>query len=107
MVFLAIFFWGMFVTARIFIYAARIDIKIKKTVWPIVIMSLGLTILATAYMFELPIKGFYVLAPITALIVFINLRGFYFCEKCERMIAHRDVFKKPERCSNCQTTFQS
>ena len=102
MIFLGIFFWGMFVAARIFIFAAKIDIQIKKRVWPALIIGLGITILATAYMFHLPASGFYILAPITALIVFINLRGFYFCEKCGNMIAHKDVFNQPKRCGHCK-----
>jgi len=104
MVFLGIFFWGMFVVARVFIFAAKIDVQVKRKVWPVIILSLGATILATAYGFHVPTSVYVILVPITALIVFINLRGFYFCEKCERMIAHKDVFKKPEKCTNCKAS---
>ena len=104
MVFLGIFFWGMFVVARVFIFAAKIDVQVKNKVLPAIILSLGATILATAYGFQVPTSVYVILVPITALIVFINLRGFYFCEKCERMIAHKDVFKKPEKCTNCRAS---
>ncbi len=107
LVFLAIFFWGMFVVARIFVYAAKIDIRIKKKVWPVIIIALGLTILATAYAFQLPAQGYIILVPITFLIVFINLRGFYFCHKCERMMGHKDIFHKPARCANCKAVLSS
>jgi len=106
MVFFFVFFWLMFIMARLFIFAARIDIKIKKVAWPIVIVALGAAMLSIGYFFHLPNKVFYALLPITALIVFVNLRGFYFCDKCERMIAHKDIFKKPEKCGKCGAHFK-
>jgi len=104
MIFLGIFFWGMFVVARVFIFAAKIDVQVKKKVWPVIILALGATIIATAYGFHVPTSVYVILVPVTVLIVFINLRGFYFCEKCDRMIAHKDVFKKPEKCGNCRAS---
>ena len=102
LIFLAIFFWGMFVVARVFIYASKIDVKLKKKLWPVIIVGLGMTVLATAMMFNVPGTLYYFLVPITLMIVFINMRGFYFCEKCGRMLAHRNPFQPPERCFNCK-----
>ncbi|MES0371751.1 MAG: hypothetical protein ABUK11_05675 [Mariprofundaceae bacterium] len=101
LIFFFAFFWALFVGARLFVFAVNIDIDIKKRVWPAIIIGLGAMLLWFAYMLHFPARYYWLLLLGVMLIVFINLRGFYFCKPCGRMIAHKDVLKKPINCERC------
>ena len=100
-VFLFIFFWVLFIGVRLAVFAINIDIKVKKRIWPIIIITLGCALLAFAWLLNFPVRGYYALVPAVAAIIFTNLRGFYFCESCGRMLAHKKIFSKPESCEKC------
>ncbi|MFQ5356109.1 MAG: hypothetical protein ACE5DY_06430 [Mariprofundaceae bacterium] len=100
-IFLLIFFWVLFVGARLAVFSLKIDIRIKKRIWPILIVGLGCLLLGTAWLLKFPLNGYYILAPAIAAIVFTNLRGFYFCEACGRMLAHKNILTAPVKCERC------
>ncbi|MDX8395076.1 MAG: hypothetical protein R8K22_01525 [Mariprofundaceae bacterium] len=100
-IFLGIFFWALFVTSRLAVFALRIDIAVKKKIWPILIMGLGLSMFVLAYLLKFPPKAFYILMPIVALIIIINLRGFSFCLSCERMVAQKNLVSPSCDCPKC------
>ena len=102
MVFFFIFFWVLFIGVRLFIFAVDIDIKIKKRIWPIAVTGLGIMLLAFAWLLHFPVKLYWLLILGVGLIVFVNLRGFYFCEPCKRMIAHKQILKAPTHCERCR-----
>lgn len=101
MVFLFIFFWVLFIGARLAIFSLNMDIAVKKRIWPIVIIGLGAALLATAWLLHFPVQGFAILGLAVAAIIFVNLRGFYFCEACGRMVANKNILSKPEKCAKC------
>jgi len=102
MIFLFAFFWVLFITARLFVFAVNIDIRIKKRIWPVIIVSLGIMLLWFAYLLHFPVKYYWLLIPAVALIVFVNIRGFYFCIHCGRMIAHKQILSPPTNCVKCR-----
>lgn len=102
MVFFFVFFWVVFITARLFVFAVKIDIKIKKRVWPIIIIGLGIMLLWFAWLLGFPQRYYWGLLPGVALIVFVNLRGFYFCIPCNRMIATKQILTPPTNCEKCR-----
>lgn len=106
MVFLFIFFWVLFIGVRLAIFSINIDIRTKKKVWPIVIIGLGCMLLGLAYLLKFPVRGYFILVPAVAAIIFINLRGFYFCEACGRMLAHKKILSKPIECEKCGAELQ-
>ena len=101
MIFLFAFFWVLFIAARLFLFAAKIDIKIKKRIWPVIIVGLGIMLIWFAYLLHFPQKYYWALVPGVALIIFVNLRGFYFCIPCNRMIAHKQILSAPTNCERC------
>jgi len=101
MAFLFIFFWVLFIGARLAIFSINIDITIKKRMWPIAIIGLGCALLGFTWLLKFPVKGYLILVPAVAAIVFTNLRGFYFCEACGRMLAHKNILSAPEKCAKC------
>ncbi len=100
-VFLLVFFWILFVGARLAVFSIKVDINIKKRLWPLLIIGLGCLLLLTAWLLDFPRAGYVILVPIVVAILFTNLRGFYFCEACGRMMAYKNIFSKPGTCSKC------
>ena len=101
MVFLFIFFWVLFIGVRLAIFSINMDIAVKKRIWPIAIIGLGCALLGLAWLLNFPVRGYYALVPAVAAIIFTNLRGFYFCEACGRMLAHKKILSAPEKCAKC------
>ncbi|MDX8402819.1 MAG: hypothetical protein R8K54_00240 [Mariprofundaceae bacterium] len=101
LVFFFAFFWVLFIAARLLVFAVNIDIKIKKRIWPVLIIGLGTMLLWFAYILHFPTRYYWLLILGVALIVFVNLRGFYFCVPCKRMIAHKQVLSPPTHCERC------
>jgi len=100
-IFLLVFFWVLFVGARLAVFSLNIDVRIKKRLWPILIVGLGCLLLGAAWLLKFPLTGYYILVPAVAAIIFTNLRGFYFCEACGRMLAHKNILSAPEKCAKC------
>ena len=96
------FFWVLFIGARLFVFAVNIDIKLKKRIWPVIIIGLGIMLLWFAWLLHFPTQYYWMLLPGVALIVFVNLRGFYFCVPCKRMIAHKQILSPPTNCERCR-----
>jgi len=101
MVFFFAFFWVLFIAARLFVFAVNIDVKIKKRIWPVIVTGLGIMLLTFAWLLHFPARFYWLLVLGVGLIVFVNLRGFYFCEPCRRMIAHKNVLSPPTECEKC------
>jgi len=101
MVFFFAFFWVIFIAARLFIFSVKIDVNIKKRIWPMLIIGLGIMLLCFAYLLHFPSDYYGLLLAGVALIVFVNLRGFYFCVSCNRMIAHKKLLSPPTHCEKC------
>lgn len=101
MIFFAAFFWVLFVTARLAVFAINIDIQLKKKLWPAIILGLAITLLATAYILNFPPKGYAVLLLAVFIIVYSNLKGFYFCESCGKMLANKKILTTVETCEKC------
>jgi hypothetical protein len=102
MAFFFVFFWVLFIGARLFVFAVNIDINLKKRIWPVIIIGLGTMLLWFAWLLGFPQKYYWGLVPAVALIVFVNLRGFYFCVPCKRMIAHKQILSPPTNCERCR-----
>ena len=102
MVFFFVFFWVLFIGARLFVFAVNIDINLKKKIWPAIIIGLGAMLLGFAYMLHFPQQYYWGLLPAVILIVFVNLRGFYFCVPCNRMFATKQVLNPPTNCEKCR-----
>lgn len=102
MIFFFAFFWVLFIGARLFVFAVNIDIHLKKRIWPVIIIGLGIMLLWFAWMLHFPAQYYWMLLPIVGLIVFVNLRGFYFCVPCKRMIAHKQILSPPTHCERCR-----
>lgn len=100
-IFFGLFFWVLFVTARLAVFALNIDVGLKRRLWPIIIYSLAATLLLVAYLLEFPPKGYAVLLVALFVIVYSNLKGFYFCESCGRMLANKKVLTTVESCARC------
>ena len=101
LIFFGVFFWVLFVTARLAVFAINIDIKLKKRLWPIIIFSLAATLLGVAYALNFPPKGYVVLLLAVFVIVYSNLKGFYFCESCGKMLANKKILTTVEICAKC------
>jgi len=101
LIFFVIFFWIVFITARLAVFALKIDIKLKKRLWPIVICGLSGMLLVIAWLLDFPTKGYVVLAVAVAIIIYTNLKGFYFCESCGRMVANKKIIVAVENCEKC------
>jgi len=101
-VFFFLFFWVLFIGARLFVFAVRIDIKLKKRLWPVIIVGLGVMLLWFAWLLHFPTNYFWALILGVGLIVFVNLRGFYFCIPCGRMIATKQILSPPTNCERCR-----
>lgn len=102
MVFFFVFFWVLFIAARLFVFAAKIDINVKKRIWPALIIGLGIMLLWFAWLLHFPANYYWALLIGVALIVFVNLRGFYFCIPCGRMVAHKQILSPPTHCERCR-----
>jgi len=101
MIFLGIFFWLLLVGARLTLYALNFDIALKRRLWPIIIIALGMALIWSGWLLDFPSKAYYFLLPITALVIFVNLRGFYFCDGCKRMVANKRIVAKVTHCERC------
>lgn len=101
LIFFGVFFWVLFVTARLAVFAINIDIMLKKKLWPIIIFSLAGVLLALAYVLDFPPKGYAILLVAVAVIVYSNLKGFYFCESCGKMLANKKILTTVETCAKC------
>ena len=101
LIFFGAFFWVLFITARLAVFAFKIDIKLKKKLWPAIIISLAGTMIGTAYLLGFPPKGYAILLLAAAVIVYTNLKGFYFCESCGSMLANKKLVTTPENCDKC------
>ncbi|GAV20467.1 hypothetical protein MMIC_P1433 [Mariprofundus micogutta] len=101
LIFFVVFFWIVFITARLAVFAINIDIKLKKRLWPIIIFSLSGMLMIIAWLLNFPTKGFVVLGIAVAAIIYTNLKGFYFCESCEKMIANKKILTTVETCEKC------
>jgi uncharacterized oligopeptide transporter (OPT) family protein len=106
-IFFAVFFWVLFITARLVVFALKIDIRLKKRIWPMIILTLGVVLIGFAYLLGFPAESYYILLPVVAFIIFANLRGFYFCQACGRMLAHRKLLSPPKVCAICGTVLDS
>jgi len=107
MVFLFIFFWVLFIGVRLTIFSINIDIVLKKRIWPYIIIGLGAALLGFAWLLKFPTQGYFILVPAVAAIIFTNLRGFYFCEACGRMLAHKQILSVPKECAKCGAKLKS
>jgi len=101
LIFFGVFFWVLFVTARLAVFAINIDIQLKKKLCPVIIFTLAGTLLLLAYALEFPPKGYAVLLVAVAIIVYSNLKGFYFCESCGKMLANKKILTTVEVCAKC------
>lgn len=106
LIFFVIFFWVVFITARLAIFALNIDIKVKKRLWPIIIFSLSGMLMALAYLLDFPSKGYAVLGVAVAAIIYTNLKGFYFCESCGKMLANKKILTTVETCEKCGSSLK-
>jgi len=101
LIFFGVFFWVLFITARLAVFAINIDIQLKKKLWPMIIFGLAGILLVMAYMLEFPPKGYAILLPALFVIVYSNLKGFYFCESCGKMLANKKIVTSVETCDKC------
>lgn len=100
LIFFGAFFWVLFVTARLAVFAIKIDVQLKKRLWPVIIFSLAGTLLLAAYLLDFPPKGYAVLLVALFVIVYSNLKGFYFCNSCG-MLANKKILTTVEECAKC------
>ncbi len=105
-IFFGAFFWVLFVTARLAVFALNIDIALKKKLWPLIIYTLAATLLLAAYLLGFPPKGYAVLLLALFVIVYSNLKGFYFCDSCGRMLANKKILIAVESCAKCGATIK-
>lgn len=101
LIFFALFFWVLFVAARLAVFAIKIDIRLKKRIWPLIIYALAGMLLLFAYLLDFPPKGYAVLLVALFVIVYSNLKGFYFCESCGKMLANKKILTDVEECASC------
>ncbi|ATX80995.1 hypothetical protein Ga0123462_0116 [Mariprofundus ferrinatatus] len=105
LIFFGVFFWVLFVTARLAVFAIKIDVQLKKRLWPVVIYGLAGVLLLVAYLLDFPPKGYAVLAVALFVIVYSNLKGFYFCDSCG-MLANKKILTTVEKCTKCGAKIQ-
>ncbi|HEY4081017.1 MAG TPA: hypothetical protein VGM81_09990 [Burkholderiaceae bacterium] len=74
---------------------------LKRKVWPFAVIAAGLIFIAFVWTSGIPHEGLLFMAPVVALITWINIRTMKFCDACGKTARAQNPFTPPKFCSKC------
>ena len=78
----------------------------KKRLLPIFVVGTGILFATFVFVMTGPSNEMFVMIPVVALIIFLNLRMIKVCEACGRTVFTSDMFYKMEYCPKCGAKLQ-
>lgn len=79
---------------------------LKRRIWPAFVISIGVLFLVFTAARGTPPQSLLVIAPVIALITFLNLRLIKFCDACGATITRQSRSAKSASCPKCGAKLQ-